>query len=161
MANQPHCVARVNRQELTDLPCEWNNPERGTYLRLLFQLKGIDPDRFYQVTYHPLPRCWLLTQEAAPGPTATGATTPTARAAEQFYLEALAEFRSKARAACAALAAHSLHFARFGCAYRLPEQAQELTPADLANQLGGSPPSGGTSFRFDNEGGWKSRPSEN
>src|SRR5262249_52092848 len=138
MSNEPHRVARINRQDLADLPREWSHAEAGNYLRLLFQFKGIDPDRFYQVTYHPLALCWVLTQEGSSSRAAGGAPMPTARTAEQFYLEVVAEFRTKARAACAALAMNSLHFARFGCAYRLPEQPQEVTPADLANQLGGS-----------------------
>jgi hypothetical protein len=137
MSRQPEQVARINRHEVTDLPAEWNNQERGQYLRMLFRLKGIEPDRFYRVTYHPLSRCWVMIQEAAWTSTLREETPGSAQTAEQFYLQVLTEFRWKARVACAALAAHSLHFACFGRAYQLPEKPQELTPADLVNQLGG------------------------
>jgi hypothetical protein len=161
MWNEPHHVARINRHELTELPAGWSNSERGHYLRVLLRLKGIDPDRFYWITYHPFPRCWLLTQEAGFGPSQDRETLVDAREAEQFYLQALTEFRCQARAACMALAAHSPQFARFGCAYELPEKAQELTPSDLAKQLGDGFCPGAWVFHFDNEGGFNSYPSEN
>jgi hypothetical protein len=154
MSNELRRVAHINHHELSDLPPEWGNPERGRFLRRLLRCKGIDPDRYYQVTYHPLPRCWLLTQ-AADKPRDAGNALANAQEEEQFNFRALAEFRYRARAACAALAANSIHFARFGRPYKLPEKAEVLTPADLANQLGGAIASGEYPLLFDNEGGWR------
>ena len=77
MFNEPQRVARINRQELTDLAAEWSNAEAGNHLRLLLQRKGIDPDRFYQVTYNPLARCWVLTQEG-PSSAAAGGVSSSA-----------------------------------------------------------------------------------
>ena len=155
MSEQSERVARINRHEVTDLPSEWNHQERGLYLRMLFRLKGIEPDHFYRVTYHPLSRCWVVIQEPAWDSAPREETPGGGQTAEQFYLQVLTEFRWKARAACAALAAHSLHFARFGRTYQLPEKPQELTPADLVNQLGGPLAVEDDSPRFDNEGGWQ------
>jgi hypothetical protein len=155
MSNELRRVARINRHELSDLPPEWGNPERGRFFRRLLRCKGIDPDRYYQLTYHPLPGCWLLTQTADKHRVA-GKAVASAQEEEQFYLHALAEFRYRARAACATLAAHSIHFARFGRPYKLPEKPEVLTPADLADQLGGPIACGGYPLQFDNEGGWRS-----
>jgi hypothetical protein len=154
-------VARIDKPDLYDLPSEWTDRERGQYLRLLLRLKGIDPDRFYRTAYYPLPRCWLLTQELAgvePGP--TDARGP-GQAEERYYLQAMAQFRWTARVACAALASQSMHFARFGCKYQLPPRPQEMTPADLAQSLGGPGPQGQPAPFFTSEGGWQTPLSDN
>lgn len=159
MSSQTTRVARVNRPEWIDLPAHWTSADRGQYLRLLLQLKGIDPNRLYRIAYHPQARCWLLTQEAEPEPAPGRADTPAIRA-EAFYRETLAQFRWVAHTACASLAARSLHFARFGCEYQLPPQAEEITPADLARWLGGPSSTGGAPADFNSEGGWHGDPSD-
>jgi hypothetical protein len=155
-------VARINKQQLSEIPLEWTNQERGRYLRLLFQLKGIDANRLFRVAYYPYPRCWLLTQEAEAGPIPkTRDRSPAGVADEVFYLQIMGELGWKARAACAALATNSFHFARYGCTYQLPAKPQEVTAADLVHQLGGplSPPD--SPLRFDGEGGWQCGPAKN
>jgi hypothetical protein len=158
MATQPVRVARIDRNELLDLPAPWTNQERGQYLRFLLRLKGIDPDRLYRLAYHPLPRCWLLTQEAEPDRPPAPAV---AQAEEHFYLQAIAQFHWTARVACAALASQSTQFARFGCSYQLPPKPQEMSPDDLAKSLGGSGPVSKPAPFFTSEGGWRVPPSEN
>jgi hypothetical protein len=156
MLTQTTRVARIDRPELTDLPPAWTDRDRGLYLRLLLQMKGIDPARFYRVAYYPLARCWLLTQEPAPGPGDKPAAVPRD---DVFYRQVIDQFRWTARSACAALAAHSSQFALFGCKYQLPAKPQELTPADLVHQLGG--PGSKPGLYFTSEGGWRLRSSEN
>ena len=161
MANEPpRCVARVDKSELSELPGHWTDRERGRYLRRLLRRKGIEPDRLYRVEYFPKHLCWVLTQEAEPEEPVGRAAGCAAQSDAAFYLHALAEFRRTARAAFANLAAHSSHFAFFGCAYQLPERPQETTPAALAQQLGESL-TPGSKIRFDGEGGWRVRPSVN
>jgi hypothetical protein len=74
-----------------------------------------------------------------------------------FYVQAIAEFQRVARTACAAMAAHSMHFARFGRKYELPEPERELPLSDLVSLLGDTshetPP-----VRFDSEGRWRHEP---
>ena len=158
MPTPPVRVARIDRKELLDLPPQWTNQERGQYLRFLLRLKGVDPDRFYRIAYYPLPRCWLLTQEAELDQTPA---TAAGQAEELFYLQILDQFRWTARVACAALASQSTHFARFGCSYQLPPEPEEISPADLAKSLGGSGSENKPAPFFTSEGGWKMPPSEN
>jgi hypothetical protein len=158
MGSEPIRVVRIDRPEMTDVPAPWTDQQRGQYLRRLLRLKGIDPDRFFRVAYYPLPRCWLVTQEAPPAP---GGTAAPARSDEVFYRETIDQFRWPAHAACKALAAHSPHFARFGRKYELPPRPEEMTPADLASLLGGAPPAKGPPLAFNSEGGWRGEPSEN
>ena len=161
MPNEPtRRVARVDKAELSEMPAHWTDPERGRYLRRLLRRKGIDPDRLYTVEYFPKHLCWLLTQEVRPAWPGAGAAAPPAQTDGGFYLQAATEFRRTARAAFARLAAHSSHFASFGCLYQLPEKPQETTPADLAKLLEGSAPKD-TAVRFDAEGGWQIHPSPN
>jgi hypothetical protein len=157
MLSEPPRVARVNQHELRELPADWSDSQRGEYLWSLLQLRGIDPNRFYHLSYHPLPRCWLLTQESAAG----GAGAAAGEAGEHFFRRVMSQFRWAARAACAALAAHSPTFARCGGKYELPPVGEEVTPGDLANLLGGTSAPGPAATRFDGEGGWQARPSEN
>jgi hypothetical protein len=162
MLTQPLHVARIDKSELFDLPAEWTDRERGQYLRLLLGFKGIDPDRFYHMAYYPLPRCWLLTQEPAPDrETETGYARDPEPAEERYYLQVIAQFRWTARVACSALAAQSRQFALFGCKYQLPPKPREMTPADLAQSLGGTGPEGKPLPFFTSEGGWQTPPSDN
>jgi hypothetical protein len=154
-------VARVNKHELATMPASWSEWERGQYLRFLFQLHGIDPDGIYRIEYYPYAQCWVVTQVGRPDE--LPARAPASRIKqtdEEFYKQVMTQFRHTARAAFAAAAASSTHFASFGCAYQLPPKAQELTVADLAKQLA----SAGLkqpAVRFNSEGGWQSRPSHN
>lgn len=145
-------VARINKDELTDLPAEWTNQERGQYLRFLLHLKGIDSRRLYRMEYYPRRRCWLLLQEVEPGrPLFPAAPPSSGKADELFFLQTWIEFRRTARVAWSVLAARSSHYARNGCDYQLPTPPQELSPADLASMLSGTP---GADASFDAEGGW-------
>jgi hypothetical protein len=137
----------VDKQELADLPPSWSDAQRGQYLERLLRSKGIDPGRLFRVEYYPYHLCWLVYQEytTTPGIERTPAATGTL---------ILSEFRRTARSACTRAAAHSLQFARFGCKYRLPPAPEELTPADLVDQLGGIA-SRESAVRFDPEGGWQ------
>jgi hypothetical protein len=160
MVHQPtRRVVRLNKHELTEMPAPWSNRERGQYLRMLLRFKGIDPDRLYQVDYYPRRHCWLLTQETEANPTPPpSVSTPPGPGDEVFYVQAQAELRRAASTAFAALAAHSRHFASFGCDYRLPPRPQEVTPADLVHQMG-APDQRDAAVRFDSEGGWQAGPS--
>jgi hypothetical protein len=146
-SDAPQYIARVDRQELADILASRPGAELGRHLDVLLRGKGIDPGRFFRVEYHPYHFCWLVYQQAAPAP-------PASRSAASAEASILAEFRLSARSACARAAAHSQHFARFGCKYELPPEPQEITPADLAIQLGGMAAAGST-VRFDREGGWQ------
>lgn len=156
MTRQPARVARVDRRELSSIPSDWSFPRRGRYLRLLLQGKGIDPERYYRVEYHPRRHCWVLTQEEGrkPRPVAPGA-----RADEVLFVQAMTIFRRTAVAAYAALAAQSPHFARRGRVYRPPTGSQETTLDELIRLLGGG--AGDPPVTFDSEGGWQDCPSEN
>jgi hypothetical protein len=152
-------IARLDQQELADLPLQWTNAERGHYLRRLLRAKGVDPDRLYALTYHPRKRCWLLSQpRVASGPPAPAVQAgPPSEADEAFYLRALTELRRSALAALASGAAQAS--LPLGARYELPAQPQETTPAALAKWLG----EGGVSdrpVRFDSEGGWRAGLSE-
>jgi len=154
-------VARINKHELADMPAVWTNQERGQFLRLLVQFKGIDLTRFYTVEYYPHRACWLVTQEGGAARDATAGTSlPGGKADEALYLRMRDEFRRTAVAACAVLEAHSPHLAAHGAKYQLPPKPQEITPAELLDQIGGSE-TGGPAVRFDGEGGWHSGPAEN
>ena len=156
MENEPlQRLARIERAELAGLGSDMPLPERGRFLRDLLQSKGIDPDRLYRVEYFPGHHCWLVTQDAGPPRAVAASRGP--KTDELFYVQAIAEFQRIARAACAAMAAHSMHFARFGRKYELPEPERELPLSDLVTLLGGSgdetPPA-----HFDSEGRWRPEP---
>ena len=158
MSNEPiRKVVRIDRAELFDLPAHWSARERGRHLRLLLHSKGIDGGRLFRTEYHPHRRCWLLTQERAPGPVVPPAP---GEADERFYRQAMAEFRRAGVTAWAAVASQSGYFARFGRPFEAPAAGQELTPSDLAALLRG-PGEGGPSVSFDGEGGWEAGPSAN
>jgi hypothetical protein len=152
MANQLiRRVARVDKGELSGLPSDWTDRERGRYLRGLLSGKGIDPRQFFRVEYYPLSRCWLVIQETYPS---SPAPSPAGPKDETFFTEASAEFRRVARAAFASWAARSTHFACCGQPYLLPEEPRPLLPAELVNLLG--PEAGNLPpVRFDSQGGWK------
>jgi hypothetical protein len=162
MNDQLRRVARINKRHLSALPADWTQAERGRYLRLLFRVKGIDPDRLFHIEYFPQRRCWLLLQPAAglPDPAPVDVAAPASRTDEAFYLQTAGALRRAAIAAFAAFAAHSSHFARAGAAYQLPAQPQELTSAHLKDLCGHSTPDS-MPIRFTAEGGWLSGPSEN
>jgi len=145
-------VARVNKQDLADLPARWTDRQRGRYLRRLLRQQGINPDRLFQVAYYPHWRCWLLTQEESlSGP----AARPMAvEGDEAFYMTTTAELRRTALLAVRAQAAQPTHSASFGVRFPLPPPPQPLTPAELASLLGGPGDSPAT-VRFDSEGGWQ------
>jgi hypothetical protein len=148
-------VARIERAELAGLGSDTPLSERGRFLRGLLQSKGIDPDRLYRVEYFPSHHCWLVTQDA--GPQRPGRPSGGPKADELFYVQAIGDFQRVARAACAAMAAHSMHFARFGRKYELPEPERELPLSDLVTQLGGTGDDT-PSVRFDSEGRWCDEP---
>lgn len=143
-------VTRIDRRDLADLPPEWTDQERGRHLRLLFQQRGIDPDRLFRLEYYPHRHCWVLIQDADP----RADKLPPHQPDRMFYRQVTAEFR---RAALAALAAHGPHFLG---KFQLPPEPQELTPAKLIDLLGG-PGGDAAPVRFTSEGGWRASPSEN
>jgi hypothetical protein len=150
-------VARVEKADLAGMPPQWTPRERGRHLRGLLRQKGVDPDQLYQVEYHPRHACWLLIQqnERADQPAAPP-TGPPGQSDELFYARAADEFR---RAALAALGTRSAYFAGRSGRYELPEKAEEISPAELVNQLGG-PSAGDPPVQFDAEGRWRARRSE-
>jgi sugar/nucleoside kinase (ribokinase family) len=151
MHSEPaHHIARLDRQELADMPAHWTNQERGHFLRHLLHLKGIDANRFYRVEYYPHRTCWLLLQEAG----SEGVALSPGKADDQFYAHLLAELRRTALASFAHASTHSAHFARFGCNYELPPKPLELSPAELANLLDAAGKHGDP-VQFDSEGGWR------
>src|SRR5438105_3145344 len=116
MAEQAPRVARIDQQDLADVPAPWTHQERGQYLRLLLCGRGIDPNRLFQTEYFPNRRCWVLTQrtaEPAEPPPSPGHGLAD-RSDETFYLQTLSEFRRAARFACRTLAAQSTYFACYG-----------------------------------------------
>jgi hypothetical protein len=148
-------MARIERAELAGLGGDMPLTERGRFLRELLQAKGIEPDRLYRVEYYPTHHCWLVTQAAGSRLPEAGARRPRADAV--FYAQAIVEFQRVARAACAAMAAHSMHFARFGRKYELPEPERELPLSDLVSLLGDTGPET-PPVRFDSEGRWRHDP---
>jgi hypothetical protein len=120
-------VARLDRDEIAGIPDHWDVRQRAQFCWVLLQLKGIDPARLFHCEYHPRRRCWLLVQDVN-----VSSPPPPRQAEELFYKELAAELRRTARAATAALAARSSHYALFGCDYELPSSPQEMTPAALA-----------------------------
>jgi hypothetical protein len=147
-------VARIDKHELSEWPAEWSSRDRGQYLRLLLRLKGIDPERLYQTAYDPCRRCWVLTQLLEPAP-GTSVDPPPSPPDDAFFVQTLAVLRRTALSAFAALAAQSRHFACSGDRkYELPPKPEEVTPARLADLLGG-PDAGGPAVSFDGEGGWR------
>jgi hypothetical protein len=158
MATEPvRRVIRLEKAEVSNMPAAWTEAERGQYLRLLLQCKGIDTGRLYRIEYYPDHRCWLVIQESGPGPLAG---TPRRETDERFYRQTIAEFRRTARLAFATQAAHSPYFARFGRTYQAPSAAPALSPAEFARQLEVAQASAAP-VRFDGEGGWRVEPSEN
>ncbi len=149
-------VARIDKCDLADLPAAWSEQERGRHLRLLFRQRGIDPHRLFRVEYYPHRQCWLLIQEGTPVPGPPAPRQPD----RLFYRQVTAELRRAALTAFASQAARSMHFASHGQAYQLPPKAQELTPAKLADLLGGSQERP-QDVHFTNEGGWQIKPSPN
>jgi hypothetical protein len=153
-------MARLERQELAEMPSHWSKEEQGRYLWRLLRNKGIDPDRLFALEYFPYRQCWLVTQETEHGPQRRPrAAAPPGKASLRFYVQVSTELRRTALAAFAAAASRSAHFARFGCAYQLPPKPQETTPADLVRLLGG-PADQTAHIRFTTEGGWQSAPLE-
>ena len=150
-------VARVDKQEFKEMPASWSDEERGQYLRRLLRCKGIDPGRLFRIEYYPHRLCWLIHQQPMH-------SAPAAPAALQgdgaFFTQVMAEFRRTARTAFASVAAHSLHFASHGCNYQLPPEPEEISTADLVDELG-DVGDDGSGVRFDNEGGWQAKQSEN
>jgi hypothetical protein len=142
-------VARIDRRELAALPMQWTDLEKGYQLRLLLRERGIDPNRLYFLTYHPRHHCWLFTQQG-PEPGAVPLRPDQGDAA--FYHQLAGELRRTARLACAAPGAAWVR-------YQLPDRPQELTPADLAIELGGWGEY--VPVRFTWEGGLQSGPSSN
>src|SRR5438270_12832601 len=141
-------VAQLDKHELTGMPAEWTEPERGRHLRRLLRDRGIDPDRLYLLSYHPRHRCWLFHQRPPQGPAAVGGVGDGL-----FFTRLGAELRRTARLAWAAQHAGRTEPRAAG----LPGKALETTPSDLASLLGGA--SAGPSVRFDAEGGWRTGPS--
>jgi len=145
------CVARIDRREVAALPTQWTDLEKGLQLRLLLRERGIDPQRLYVLTYHPRHQSWLFTQRPQEPGTVPSATAGTSD--DVFYRQLAVELRRTARLACA-----SQGLGWFP--YRLPEQPEAVTPADLARELSAcgdtDPP-----VRFTREGGWRAAPSVN
>ncbi len=154
-------VARIDRQELTDLPANWSNEERGQYLRVLLKRKGVDVNRLYRLEYYPYHYCWLMLQEQRGEELAVDTDERPQEAADaEFYSRMMAEFRRTAMSAMAALAARAPHFVRHGGKYQLPSPPRELTSRELEEMLGGAEQDR-FSISFDTEGGWQFGPSEN
>jgi len=151
-------IARLDRHELTEMPPQWTDAERGQFLRRLLRLKGIDTGRYFGVTFHPYRRCWLISQAAGPGRSADEPQIPTLKEDANLYLRLRHELARAARAAVSALVAQSPEFARLGCKYKLPTPAPEMTPAAFAHLLGQAAQKP-IHAEFDSEGGWQ--PSEN
>jgi hypothetical protein len=150
-------VARIEKADLAGLPPQWTPRERGQYLRGLLRQKGVDPDQLYQVEYHPRHSCWLLIQQTEPvDQPAAPAAVPPSQSDELFYVRVTDELR---RTALAALGTRSVYFAHGAGRYELPEKAEEISPAELMNQLGG-PCAGDPPVRFDAEGRWRAPRSE-
>jgi hypothetical protein len=151
MENEPQRrVVRIDRVEFSGLGTDTPLPERGRFLRRLLQSKDIDPDRLYRVEYYPNHHCWLVTQEAG----LVRSRPEGDKADTLFYVQVMTEFQQAARAACRSMAAHSMHFARFGRRFEPPAPAKELPLSDLVDLLGGS--GDDTSpVRFDSEGRWR------
>lgn len=158
MPSEPsHLVARIDKSDLADLPGAWSEQEHGRYLRLLLRQRGLDPHRLFRVEYYPHRQCWLLIQEGE----SEASPPPAPRQPDRlFYRQVTAELRRAALTAFASQAARSVHFASHGRPYQLPPKPQELTPAKLADLLGGSAEER-KSVQFTNEGGWQIKPSEN
>jgi hypothetical protein len=152
-------IARIDKQELAEMPSIWSDRERGRYLRHLLRARGIDPGGLFHIEYYPHRGCWLFSQTkmSARQP---AHETPLFPDEEKFFLQTLAQLRNAARSAFAAVAATSIHFASHGCAYALPSRPQEVSAADLAHLLGRdagmNPP-----VQFNAEGGWQPEPSDN
>jgi hypothetical protein len=144
-------VARLDRREVASLPVQWTELEKGQQLRLLLWERGIDPNHLYWVTYHPPHKCWLFVQ-AGPEP-ATAAPSPSVKGEDVFYRQLVAELRRSARLACVT---HGAYHVR----YELPGPSVDVTPTDLAKQLG-KLAKGHATVRFTSEGGWRAEPSRN
>jgi hypothetical protein len=144
-------VARLDRREVASLPVQWTELEKGQQLRLLLWERGIDPNRLYFLSYHPRHKCWLFVQGGAePG---TGAPAAAVKGDDTFYRQLVAELRRAARLACVTQGAYSIR-------YELPDPSVDVTPIDLAKQLGVLA-EGHAAVRFTGEGGWRAEPSWN
>lgn len=147
MTNEPaRQVARLDRGDLADLPTAWTDAERGRHLSGLLRTRGIDLARLYRAEYYVGHQCWLLTQEPEP------AAGPAAADDALLFRDLIRELRRAAQGTWKALAGRSLHFAAHGRRYQLPPEAEPLTPAALAELLGG--PVEGPRVHFTSEGGW-------
>jgi hypothetical protein len=149
-------VARIDKAELSEMPADWTNRERGRHLRGLLYTRGIDPDRLFTVEYFPNHLRWVVMQESAVERPTASPTTSCRRADEFFYSQIISEFWRTARTAFAKLAAHSPHIATFGRKYELPAKPEETSAASLAAALGGRP-TDAPDVHFDGEGGISSR----
>jgi hypothetical protein len=145
-------VARLDRHELIDLLGLSSDADRGRHLWRLLQERGIEPGRLYLAEYHSRRGCWVLSQQAEPN-SPSPAAAPSGPAAAEFYTQTVAWLRWVARRAAAVPTAPS---------YRLgtPEGSHEMSPAELAELLGGPAPDA-PGVRFDAEGGWQADVSEN
>ena len=141
-------VARIDQPELSSLPYQWSDQERGRHLRRLLRGQGIQPEQLYQIEYYPRQRCWIIVQEASQ-PLPRSRRTRLDDTA--FYHQARAELQRAARTAFSRMAAHSSHFACTGSDYELPPRPEELAPSELVHLLGG-PRQERTPVRFDSEG---------
>jgi hypothetical protein len=151
--NRMRRVARIDKWEVSDLPAAWSNGERGRYLRGLISSRGVQPGKLFYTEYYPDRSCWLLIQEPQ-GNDPPSSIPESALADESFFVQAMTQFRRSARAAFAAAAAQSTHFASHGCAYDLPDRPQEATPAELATLLG-TAVDDSPAVRFTAEGEWR------
>jgi hypothetical protein len=136
------------------MPSQWSEERRGRFLRLLFQCRGIDPDRLFSFQYFPTRSCWLLTQTPDhPSEPRRAAASAYETDLASFYLQTMAELRRTALATLTtASAAPNWLWARRK--YQLPEQPQEMTVADLVNLVGEIDQSP-VQVQFDAEGGWR------
>ncbi len=153
-------MARIDRNDLANLPPQSTNAQRGRLLRVLLQQRGIDVRRLYQLAYFPHRRCWLLTQEALPEGECVSAAAPgPGKEDEAFYLQTLDDLRRTQRTALAGHVGHAFYHAYQG-PYELPEKPREMSTADLAELLGDAG-GGAERIRFDGEGRWLKEPRRN
>jgi hypothetical protein len=150
-------MARIDGQDLSSLPPQSTNAQRGRHLRLLLQERGIDVGRLYHLAYYPHRRCWLLTQEAHPGAASSALSRPRSRKEDEaFYLQTLDDLRRTQRAALAGHLGHAFYRSQQG-PYELPQKPHEMTTADLT-QLLGDAGTGAERIQFDGEGRWVKAP---
>ncbi len=160
MFEDRHRIVRIDRSEFADMPAGWTSTDRGQYLRMLLQLKGIDTARLYRVEYYPLRGCWVLTQEIEPPRKRDRERSGREDSDAAFFLRAASEFRRSAVAAFAAQEGRSTHFAKNGAPYELPAKPQDLSAAELKDLLG-KPAKPPKPAQFNPEGGWRGDPLAN